>query len=347
MQLAERGADDAHALVAVVQRHADQVGVVAGAGLAALGDRDPALLGQRRRVDEVDLLLGAPGEQAHQDAEREEARVALGDPAEVLDLDAVDAVAERGADPAEPQRERDERPEHLGVLRADRGDVDRGGDDAAGERGDDLLGRLHAGAVLRLGGRGAQVGRDDDVGVAEERVVGDRLLGEDVQRGAGDLAGVDRGLEVLVDHERPAGDVDDPHAVLALGQRLGVDEALGLRGLGQVQRDEVAGGEHVVGGLGLLGADLAEALRADERVVGDDAHAEGAGADRDQLADAAEAEHAERLALDLGPAELRRAPTCRSSGTRAPAGCCGPARASARPCARRRRPCWPPARWRR
>ena len=33
--------------------------------------------------------------------------------------------------------------------------------DAAGERGDDLLGHLHAGAVLRLRGRGAEVRRDD------------------------------------------------------------------------------------------------------------------------------------------------------------------------------------------
>ena len=39
-------------------------------------------------------------------------------------------------------------------------------DDAAGQRGDDLLGGLVAGAVGRLGGRGAEVRRDDDVGVA-------------------------------------------------------------------------------------------------------------------------------------------------------------------------------------
>ena len=80
------------------------------------------------------------------------------------------------------------------------GDVDRGGDDAAGQRGDDLLGGLHAGAVLRLGGRGAEVRRDDDVGIAvEQRVVGDRLAREHVERGAGDLAGVERGLERRVD----------------------------------------------------------------------------------------------------------------------------------------------------
>ena len=130
--------------------------------------------------------------------------------------------ASDAAMPPEPLRQRDERAEHLHVLRADRRDVDRGRDDAAGERGDDLLGGLHAGAVLRLGGRGAEVRRDDDVGVAEQRVLGDRLRAEDVQRRAGDLAGVQRGLQVGVDDEPAAGDVDDAHAVLAPGERLGV-----------------------------------------------------------------------------------------------------------------------------
>ncbi len=77
--------------------------------------------------------------------------------------------------------------------------------DAAGQRGDDLLGGLHAGAVLSLGGGGAEVRRDDDVRVAEERVVRDRLWSEDVERGAGDLAGVERGLQVLVDDQRRRG----------------------------------------------------------------------------------------------------------------------------------------------
>ena len=66
--------------------------------------------------------------------------------------------------------------------------------------------------------------------------------------------------------------------------------------------------EHVLGRLGLLDAELAVALVGDERVEGEHAHAEGAGARRDELADPAEAEHAERLALDLGAAELAPLP---------------------------------------
>ena len=152
MLMAERRADDLHALAARDHGHPHQVGVVARDHLAPLGHLDPALLGQRRRVDEVHVLLGAAGEQAVEDGEGEQTRVALGDPAHVLDLDAVGGVAQRRGDRSQALGERDERAEHLHVLGGDRGDVHGSADHAAGERGDDLLGGLHAGAVLRLGG---------------------------------------------------------------------------------------------------------------------------------------------------------------------------------------------------
>ena len=146
--------------------------------------------------------------------------------------------------------------------------------DAAGQRRDHLLGGLVAGAVGRLGGRGAEVRRDDHVRVAEQRVLGDRLGAEHVERRAADLARVERRLQVLVDDQRPAGDVEDPHAVLALRERLGVQPALGVGRLGQVERDEVGVGVDVVGGLGLLDAELAVALGRHVRVEGDHVHPE-------------------------------------------------------------------------
>ena len=85
------------------------------------------------------------------------------------------ALGELDGNPAERSAQRHERTEHLHVLGRDRGNVDGARDDAAGERGDDLLGGLVAGAVGRLGGRGAEVRRDDDVGVAEQRMIGDRF----------------------------------------------------------------------------------------------------------------------------------------------------------------------------
>ena len=75
-----------------------------------------------------------------------------------------------------------------------------------------------------------------------------------------------------------------------------------------MQREEIGRGEDVVLGLGMLDAELAEALVGDERVVGDDAHAEADGPPRDLLPDPAEAEHAERLSLELHPAPFRALP---------------------------------------
>ena len=51
-------------------------------------------------------------------------------------------------------------------------------------------------------------------------------------------------------------------------------------------------------------AELAEALRRDELVEGEHVHLEALGALGDELADAAEADHAERLAVELGALEL-------------------------------------------
>jgi hypothetical protein len=75
-----------------------------------------------------------------------------------------------------------------------------------------------------------------------------------------------------------------------------------------VQREELRDGEHLVRALDALDAELPEALLGDERVVGDDAHPETQRAPRDLLADAAEAEHAERLALELDSAPGRALP---------------------------------------
>lgn len=62
------------------------------------------------------------------------------------------------------------------------------------EGGEDGLGDLVGDLLLRLLGGGAQVRGADDLGPAHQRVVGrGRLLGEDVQRRAGDLRGENEG----------------------------------------------------------------------------------------------------------------------------------------------------------
>ena len=75
--------------------------------------------------------------------------------------------------------------------------------------------------------------------------------------------------------------------------------------------DEVGPREELVARLDALDAELAEALGGDELVEGDHVHVEGLGALGDELADAAEADHAQRLAVELVAAVARARPLAR------------------------------------
>ena len=75
-----------------------------------------------------------------------------------------------------------------------------------------------------------------------------------------------------------------------------------------MQREEVRDGKDVVLRCCVLDAELAKPVVRDERVVGDDLHAEADRPAGDLLADPAEAEHAERLAFELDATPLRALP---------------------------------------
>ena len=157
--------------------------------------------------------------------------------------------------------------------------------------------------------------RDHHVRIVEQRVLGGRLLAEHVEGGARDLAGVERLAQRVLVHQPAARDVDHPHAVLHGREGVRVEPVLGLGGDRQVHGEEVGAGVDVLGGLRALDAELAEALLGDVGVERHDAHAEAERPLRHQLADAAEAEHAERLLVQLDTAELRALP--RAAGERA------------------------------
>ena len=139
----------------------------------------------------------------------------------------------------------------------------------------------------------------DDVVAGEERVLDDRLLGEHVERRAGDPAGVEAALERVEVDQLATGAVDDPDAVLHLRDRIVVDPVDGLRRLRQVERDQVGALIQLLGRLDPRHPELAEALRRDELVEGEDRHFEAEGAAGDELADSPEAEDPERLAVEL------------------------------------------------
>jgi len=73
-------------------------------------------------------------------------------------------------------------------LRRQRRHVERVADRARDQEIGHLLGDLQGDVLLRLGRRRAEMRRRDQVLVAEQHVLLGRLDGEDVERGAGDVA---------------------------------------------------------------------------------------------------------------------------------------------------------------
>ena len=186
-----------------------------------------------------------------------------------------------------------------GTLRARGWEVDGVLDDAELEVVADLLGELDADGLLRLVGGTGDVRGEDDVVELEEGGVLEGLVVEDVERGPGDLSGLEGFGEGLLDDEFAAGAVHDADALLHDLERGRVDEAFGLAGEADVQGEVVGLLEDLVDGdegdVVLAGDD-----GGDEGVVAEDVHAEAGGAAGDFEADAAEADDAEGFAAQLG-----------------------------------------------
>ena len=108
---------------------------------------------------------------------------------------------------------------------------------------------------------------------------------------------------------RPA--LIEPHAGLGVREHLGVHEADRVGRLGRVDRHEVGDRDELVHRLGELHAELAGPVGAHERVVGDEPHPERVRTLRDEHTDAAEADDAERLAVQLDTFPLRAVPLAR------------------------------------
>src|SRR5581483_9806362 len=104
----------------VARAHGEQVREVAARAPFSLTHLDPPLRGDQRRVDVVHALLRLAPEGAVEDGDGEQPRVELREPAVDLDLQALYVrAAELEREPAELRRERQERTEHLEVVRAD------------------------------------------------------------------------------------------------------------------------------------------------------------------------------------------------------------------------------------
>jgi hypothetical protein len=221
---------------------------VIDAGLVALdlGEHDALFLDHDRRGDHVDIghLVA---DQAGKQRRRQRLGVhARGHPV-IEDLDLLDrAFGDLAGKRAEHVGKPDEGFQDRRFFRRDRRHVDGVGDRAADQVVRHLFGHLQRHVFLRFRGGGAQMRGADDVVEAEQRALGGGLGLEHVEAGAGDMARLDRlGKGRLVD-QAAAGAVDDAHAGLGLGQRLGIENAAGLVGHRHVQGDEVGACQQLV-----------------------------------------------------------------------------------------------------
>ena len=184
----------------------------------------------------------------------------------------------------------------------------------------------------------ARCGVSDDVRRLEQRPRV-RLLREDVDRGAGEparTASASTSAASSTSSPRAALISRAPSFIRAIAAASITPRVSSFSGRWSVTKSARASTPSSVS---CSTPGLAEAVGRDERVVGDDAHLEPERAACDLLADAAEAEDAERLLGQLDPTPLRALPAAVASAPRAPGGCCGRARRAGRSCARRPRRC--------
>ena len=151
------------------------------------------------------------------------------------------------------------------------------------------------------------MGGEHDVVELEQRRAGGRLAHEHVEACAGDAVRLEGRVERVLVDESTAGDVDDEGRRLHERELVGADHARGLGRLRHVDRDEVAGLQKLVEAQ-QRDAELLGACAGDVGVVGDHGHPEGLQALRDESADAAEADDADSLLVELDAGVLGALP---------------------------------------
>ena len=140
--------------------------------------------------------------------------------------------------------------------------------------------------------------RRHHIGVTKQRIGLGRLLREHVESRARDMAGLEQSPQRDFVHQPATRAIDDPHALLGLGEVLGRQDVLGLRRHRRVQRDEIGPRQQPLQ-FDLLDADLLRALFAQERIERNHPHLQAQSARSRDRTDIAAADDPERLGGDL------------------------------------------------
>src|ERR1700732_2652960 len=142
--------------------------------------------------------------------------------------------------------------------------------------------------------------RADHIWMAEKRISGCRFVSEYVETRARHMAAIQEGAQGPFVGEAAARAIDDPHALLGLGEIFRRKNVFRLRRERRVQGNEIGAGEKSVEA-GFLDSEVEGAFGREERIVGDDPHVQANRARGDDRSDSAAAYDAEPLAGDLDP----------------------------------------------
>src|ERR1700730_10275526 len=140
--------------------------------------------------------------------------------------------------------------------------------------------------------------RADRIWMAEKRVSGCRFMQEYVETRARHMAAIEKRAQGPFVGQPAARAIDDPHALLGLGEIFRRQNVLRLRRQRRVQRDEIRAGEKSFEA-DFLDSEIEGAFGREEWIVGDDPHVQANRARGDDRPDSAAAYDAEHLAGDL------------------------------------------------
>src|ERR1700730_16615061 len=140
--------------------------------------------------------------------------------------------------------------------------------------------------------------RGDRIWMAETRISGCRFMPDNVETRACHMAAIQERAQGPFVGEAAARAIDDPYALLGLGEVLRRQNVFRLRRQWRVQGYEIGAGEKSFEA-DFLDSEIEGAFGREERIVGDDPHVQANRARGDDRPDSAAADDAEHLAGDL------------------------------------------------
>ena len=180
------------------------------------------------------------------------------------------------------------------------GEVDRVHDVSVFKEVDELVYRHKRAVILRFGRRRAKVGQADNAFRRKKGFV------REIRYVAGNFPFLDPGDDIRVVDESAAREVEDADAFFHDADLVGVDESLGVVGLGHVNGNIVRFREERVEVFRLVhgAGERPGCVDRDKRVITDNVHAEADCVVRDHCADRAESDDSECFSFYFRADEL-------------------------------------------